>query len=473
MDPTTPYVRATALHRNYSNPLPATEREKVSILIMPQRFAALDLHKKEIEACILDLQGNVLHRARFAATRESITNFAITNQLSDCAVALEATTNTWPVTNILQPLCSSLTVSNPLRTKAIAQAKIKTDKVDSLVLAQLLRTDFLPEVWIPDPTTRRMRDLTTQRAMLVSDRTRIKNRIHAILHQRLIPTPASGDLFSTANLDWLRSSISIDEDGREALDCQLRLLDLIESEIQRITAKLAKLAWRDPQVKLLMTLPGVDFTVAQAILATFGDVSRFDSADKAAAYLGLVPSTRQSGDHCYHGRITKQGNSHARWLMVQAAQHLDSHPGPLGHFFRKISHRKNRNVAVVASARKLVTIAWHMLKNNEPYRYAQSRNLDEKFRRLRVLATGGRRKTGPKKGQPRSTNRGTGLKTRAIYGLDSIYADAGLPLIQPLKPGEEKLLRETGSLEFAAEVRTDRRIEKKSGGKPGRPRKVS
>jgi len=429
---------------------------------MPHRFAALDLHKKEVEACITDHIGKVLHRARFAATRESLTNFAITNQLaSDCHVAIEATTNTWPVTAILQPLCLSVTVSNPLRTKAIAQAKIKTDKVDAHVLAQLLRAGFLPSVWIPDAHTRRMRDLTSQRSMLASDRTRVKNRIHSILHQRLIPNPA-GDLFNVGNLAWLRSSISIDPDGRDALDCQLRLLDLIEAEIETLNAKLATLAHQDKQVQLLMTLPGIDFTVAQAIFAAFGDIARFDSADKAAAYFGLVPSTHQSGDKCYHGRITKQGRSHARWLLVQAAQQIDDHPGPLGHFFRKTARKKNRNVAVVATARKLAVIAWHMLKNNEPYRYAQPQTVHLKLGRLRRLATGEKRKGGIPKGSPRPASYGTGVKTSGIPGLDTIYEREGLPPILALKPGETKMLEATGTAGHAAAARLPRRVPRKA-----------
>lgn len=425
---------------------------------MSHRFAGFDLHKKEVEACIIDDSGKILHRARFASNRDSITNFATVNKLNEnCSVVIEATTNTWPVAAILKPLCSEIIVSNPLRTKAIAQAKIKTDKVDSLVLAQLLRADFLPTVWIPDDQTRRMRDLTTQRAMLSSDRTRIKNRVHSILHQRLIPNP-SGDLFSVNNLSWLRSAISIDQDGRDALDCQLRLLDQIESEIALLTAKLAALAYEDPQVQLLMTLPGVDFTVAQSILAAFGDISRFDSADKAAAYFGLVPSTHQSGDKCYHGRITKQGRSHARWLLVQAAQHLDSHPGPLGHFFRKTAKKKNRNVAVVATARKLAVIAWHMLMNNEPYRYAQPETVHLKLGRLRVAATGKKRTGGFPKGSPRPAAYGTGNTTRGIPGLDQIYAREALPPISTPKPGELKMLEATGTADYAATARLPRRV---------------
>ena len=147
-------------------------------------FAGLDLHKKEVEAALIDDQGNILHRSRFPATREALDTFAKNRLSADTAVAVEATTNTWPVAAILQPLVGKLVVSNPLRTKAIASAKIKTDKVDAL--AQLLRTGYLPEVWIPDDETRLMRQRSTERAMLSADRTRIKNRIHSVLHQRLI-----------------------------------------------------------------------------------------------------------------------------------------------------------------------------------------------------------------------------------------------------------------------------------------------
>ncbi len=111
-----------------------------------------------------------------------------------------------------------------------------------------------------------------------------------------------------------------------------------------------------------------------------------------------MPSVKQSAGKCYNGPITKAGSSQARWLLIQAAQSVSRHPGPLGAFFRKLEKRKNRNVAVVATARKLVTIAWHMLKNKEPYRYAMPRSTDDKLAGLRVRATGEKRKGGSPKG---------------------------------------------------------------------------
>lgn len=417
-------------------------------------FAALDLHRKEVEAVLLSDDGQVQFRHRFPATRESILQFARRHLSPQHRVAFEATTSTWAVADLLGPFCAEVVISNPLRTRAIAEARIKTDKVDATVLAQLLRLDYLPSVWAPDAATQALRRDTTERSCLVADRTRVKNRIHAILHQRLIPAPA-GDLFSPANLEWL-ATLAIDEPGREALRRQLQLLAFTEELIGEVTQGLATKAYADPRVKLLMTLPGVDFTVAQTLLSAFGDVARFDAADRAAAYLGLVPSTYQSGEHCYHGRITKQGRGHARWMLVEAAQHLDKHPGPLGVFFRRIARKKNRNVAVVATARKLVTIAWHMLKNNEPYRYAVPSTVEAKFARLRIRVTGKRRKSGQKKGEPRSAQYGKG-GTRAVPALDALYQREELPPCAAPAAGETRMLEAHGVTSWAASLNEAKR----------------
>lgn len=423
-------------------------------------FAGLDVHKKEIEAVMLDDQGSITLRRRFPATRAGLEAFAHGQLSQQHRVALEATTNTWAIVGILQPLVKEVVVSNPLRTRAIASAKIKTDKVDALVLGQLLRSGYLPSVWCPDEETRLMRQQTSERANLSADRTRLKNRIHAILHQRLIEAPAQ-DLFSQAGMSWL-AHLSLDQAGQRALERHLRQLAQVESEFQLLDEELAGHAWQHPQIKLLMSLPGVDYAVAESLLAVLGDSSRFGDADCAAAYFGLVPSTHQSGNRCYHGRITKQGSSHGRWMLIQAAQHGALHPGPLGVFFRRIARKKNRNVAVVATARKLVTIAWHMLKNNEPYRYAQPKTLEAKFSRLRVRATGKKKQTGSK-GQKRPATYGTGKRTRAVPALDHIYDSEGLPGLRPTAPGERAMLERQRVAEFAAHIRQPHRVPRKSG----------
>ena len=428
-------------------------------------FAALDLHKQAVEAVVLHDDGSLRHRQRFPTTRAALVAFAQKHLGPTIPVAVEATFNTWPVVDVLTPHVGEVVVSNPLRTRAIAEAKIKTDKVDAFVLAQLLRLDFLPRVWIPDPATQLQRRATTERTQLTYDRTRLKNRIHSILHQRLIEAP-QGDLFKPANLAWLRT-LSLDDFGRSALDRLLRLLDQLELELLDVGNSLAAHAYHSPQVKLLMTLPGVDFAVAETVLATLGDITRFPSPDRAAAYLGLVPSTRQSGAHCYHGPITKQGSGHARWMLIQAAQHVAETPGPLGVFFRRLAKRKNRNVAVTATARKLVTITWHMLRHNEPYRYSIPKAAQAKFDRLRIRATGERKKGGNPKGQPRPATYGSGKPTRAIPSLDQVYASNSLPpLAAQSKPGERAMLERNRLTGFEADLHQARRVPKVVKAKP-------
>jgi transposase len=402
------------------------------------RYIGLDLHKRVLEVCVLDREGHVEGRLRLAVDRDSLLSFAKRELRTDDHLAVEATTNTWPVVELLRPYVAEITVSNPMATKAIAHAKVKTDKIDARTLAQLLRADFLPSVWQPDAHTSRLRQLTNQRASLVADRTSIKNRIHAVLHQRLIQPP-SDRLFSRRGRQWL-DELEIDTDGRAALGRDLHLLDELERAIAELDQALFRLAGGDPRIKLLITLPGIDVACAQSLLAALGDLSRFGDGDHAASYLGLVPSTKQSAEHAYHGPITKAGNSQARWMLIEAAQHLGSHPGPLGAFFRRLQHKKNRNVAVVATARKLVTIAYLLLTRGEPYRYALPAPTTDKLRRLRVRSGGSRRPTGcPKGTRPMAKLPGGGSRT--TKPLATVYADEEVPNLVPPSSAELRVVQ--------------------------------
>lgn len=417
------------------------------------RYVGLDVHKRSVEVCIVAAGGQVLQRASVAGTRPALESLAKTHLLPTDHVALEATTHCWAVTRVLKPFVARVVVSNPLQTRAIAQAKIKTDKVDAAVLAQLLRTDFLPLVWEPDEVTEQRRVLCSRRAGLVAERTRLKNRIHAVLAHGLIAVP-EGDLFSKGGRAWLAKQ-ALPARARTLIDSDLRLLAACEAELETLDLTLIQEAHAEPRVRLLMTLPGVDYTVALALVAVLGDITRFADGDHAAAYLGLVPSTHQSGEHCYHGPITKRGNRRARWLLIQAAQHVARHPGPLGVFFRRIEKRKNHNIAVVAAARKLVVIAWQMLTHHEPYRYAQPAATEAKLARLRVKATGKRRKTGPAKGGAPAENQGTGKRSRRVRSLPEVYEAEGLPAAtEPagLPAGETRALAAAGVQEYAEQI---------------------
>lgn len=424
------------------------------------RYVGLDVHKRVVEACIVDQAGKVLHRERFALDRRTLEQFATKVLRPIDHVALEATTNCWAVADVLRPHVAKVTVSNPMATKAIAQAKVKTDKVDAFVLAQLLRCDFLPEVWHPDKATRRLRELTGRRSALVSQRTMMRNRIHSVLAMRLIAAPVR--LFNAPGLHWLKT-IPLDDQARLLVDSDLAQLDFLQRQIDTLDEELARRGQASPEVRLLMTEPGVDVATAEAMMAAWGDPKRFPDGDHAASYLGLVPSTKQSAALCYHGPITKRGNSHARWMLIEAAQHLDRHPGPLGHFFRRLARKKTRNVAVVAAARKLAVIGWRIVTTGEPYRYALPRSTETKLSRLRVKATGQRRKSGPAKGQKAVAKLPGGSRT--IKPLAEVCHAEGLPEPRPLSPGEQRTVNDAGSTQFVAQIGRTQIVPRRTGRK--------
>lgn len=426
------------------------------------RFIGCDVHKRSAVFAILLQNGTVQGTHTVVVARETLAHFAQLHLHKEDRLAMEATTNTWAVADVLRPYVQEIVIGNPLRTRAIAEAKVKTDKVDARVLAELLRADYLPAVWQPDADTQRLRRLTHRRAALVSDRTRLKNRLHSILHHGLIPLPKI-DLFSRAGRGWLRE-LALPEMEAAARDSDLRLLEATEQEIVQIEQTLVAQAWQDQNVRLLMTIPGIDYTVAQTCLAAIGDVSRFANAKKLTSYLGLNPSTRQSANHCVHGPITKQGNAHARWLLVQAAQHLGIYRGPLGHTMRNIIRRKNRKVAVVACARKLAVLVWHVLTSREPFRYAIPRTLEAKYARLRVRATGQRRRSGVVKGSPRSPQYGKG-RTRAVPALAQVLQQNALPAPVPLAVGEKNMLAKKKLETFYLELQSPSRVPKSGAAK--------
>jgi hypothetical protein len=234
------------------------------------------------------------------------------------------------------------------------------------------------------------------------------------------------------------------------VDSDLRQLEFLQKEIDALDQELARRGHQSDATKLLMTLPSVDVTTAEAMLAAWGDAKRFPDGDHAASYLGLVPSTKQSANQCYHGPITKRGNSQARWMLIEAAQHLDKHPGPLGHFFRRLTKKKNRNVAVVAAARTLAVIGWRMLATGEPYRYAIPRSTETKLSRLRVKATGERRKSGSPKGTKCIAKLPGGSRT--IKPLAEVCQSEGLPQPRKLPPGEQRTVAAAGCAEFVATI---------------------
>lgn len=348
------------------------------------RVFGLDVHRTFAEVAICE-DGRLRPGGRIELTREAVQTFA--NSLSPTdEVVLEATGNTHAIVRLLQGYARRVVISNPLRTRAIADAKVKTDKIDAAVLAQLHASGFLPTVWMPDEQTEQLRRQVARRTQLVRHRTRLKNQIHSILHRNLLPRCPAADLFGQKGRAWLTQQ-PLPSDERATVESLLRALDFTGEDLTAIDRVLAQIALAQPEAQRLMTIPGVDMTVALGVVAAIGEIRRFRSPQKLVSYLGLNPRVRQSGlQPAYHGRITKQGRAHARGMLVEAAWVAAKTPGPLRAFFLRVRARRGEQIAAVASARKLSVLVWHLLTKAQDYTWARPSLTNQKRRTLELRA---------------------------------------------------------------------------------------
>ncbi|MBQ0819423.1 MULTISPECIES: IS110 family transposase [Microvirga] len=358
------------------------------------RIIALDVHRSFAQMAILE-KGVIRDAGKIELERSRLLHFAKTLRPND-EVVLEATGNTSAIVRLLSPFVARVVIANPNLVRVIAWAKVKTNKIDARVLAKLHASGFLPEVWMPDEETEARRCVTAERTQLVAQMTRLKNRIHSVLHAHLIP-PYQGSLFSKRGRAWLEA-LPLAEDQRRVILRHAGELDRLGAELAELDKSLAQKALDDPQVRRLMTITGVNATVAMSVLAAIGDITRFSSPQKLVSYFGLNPKVRQSGDKpAYHGRISKQGRAHARSMLVEAAWVISGVPGPLRAFFIRIRNKRGKSVAAVATARKLAVIVWHMLSKDEDYTWSRPALLQWKLRYLELAAgypshRGGRQK---------------------------------------------------------------------------------
>ena len=349
-----------------------------------RRCIGLDVHREFAQVAIWE-DGVVWEAGRIATTPEALRLFADSLCATD-EVALEATGNTYAIARLLERHVGRVVVSNPQKTRAIAEAKVKTDKVDAEVLAQLLAADYLPAVWLPGDETHALRRQVARRAHIVRQRTRLKNQVQSILHRNLVPRCPAADLFGRKGRSWL-SGQELPADERRAVEALLRQLDFHGEELRLIDAELGRVALASQEVKRLMTIPGVDATVALSIVAAVGDFARFSSPQKLVSYLGLGPRVRQSGGQpASHGRITKQGRAHARGMLVEAAWVAAKIPGPLRAFFERVRGRRGMQIAVVATARKLAVLCWHLITRGEDYAFGRPSLSEKKLRALELRA---------------------------------------------------------------------------------------
>lgn len=331
-------------------------------------YAGIDVHKKFSFITAMNEKGKIINQTKIMHGKQisqAPWNDFVKQFREPISLAIEATGMWAPVHDALEPLVEEIKLAHPLRTRAIAEARIKTDKIDSTILAHLLRTDLLPTCFIPSQDIRDGRELLRYRASLVSLQTEIKNKIHSLLH-RCGYLYEGSDIFGTSGRIYL-ASLPLRDIYREEVNGYLRILDFLKSEIKAITKRVHNELEITPKAKLIQSIWGIGKYLALMIAMEIGDISRFRHPSKLVSYCGLAPSVYSSGGRTYYGSITKQGSKYLRWALILATQRYKNNKGVLGQFYRRIQSRHGSKAARVALARKLATIVWHMLSKNEVF----------------------------------------------------------------------------------------------------------
>jgi transposase len=358
------------------------------------RSIGLDVHRDFGQVAIAD-GGRARSAGQIKTTPEQLELFAQSLAPTD-RVVMEATGNALAIARILEPYVAEVVLAHAKQVRAISHARVKTDKVDAKVLADLLAADLIPAVWIGDERCRMLRRLVSRRRGLVKRRTQIKNEISAVLHRNLKGRSPASDPFGKKGRAWIAAQrLPIDE--RLTIDAGLRQLDFVGEEVAQIDELIAQQVLGDEDVRRLMTIPGIDVVTASTLVAAIGDVRRFPTSRHLVGYLGLHPTIRQSGNGpARHGRLSKEGSAAARHVLVEAAWAAAKAPGPLRAFAQRTAARRGRHVATVAVARKLAVLAWHLLTRAEDYAFQRPSLVRRKLRALELKAGAPPAKSGPK-----------------------------------------------------------------------------
>ncbi len=319
-------------------------------------FVGVDAHRTVTQLAVIDSAGKLVHQARVASTRAAVGE-ALRGIKGTKHAVVEASYNWGVMYDCLSEICEEVVLAHPARVRAIADAKIKTDSIDAITLAQLLRMDYIPEAYAPTAEIRARKRVLRQRLYLVCMRTQVKNRIKALVAQHPLEQPKVRDLFGKGGMAWL-NELCLPEPDQGLLAENLVLLAVFNERIAATDSVIADLAAGDPAVAWLKSLPGIGPFFSVLIRYEVDNITRFPSAKKFASYTGLVPSTYASAARITHGRLTKQGNKWLRWALVEAVQPAIRCSPSLRCFYERLRRRRGVKEARVATARKLAELIW-------------------------------------------------------------------------------------------------------------------
>jgi transposase len=333
--------------------------------------AGLDLSRKKLDVCLLSETGEHLDQLAVSPDVDSLRRLAArieeVHRQPVCAV-IESMTGARIVHDTLEGEGWDVEIADAQKVKGMAPLAVKTDEIDSKVLAVLSQRDLVPAIWLPDPAVRSERELARFRLHLVKHKSALKNRVHSTLINFGRPCPVT-DLFGLEGRELL-AKLDVPEPWRGNVAASVALIDDLEDQIDQVNRRLKESHADHPYVPLLMSVPGIGWVLAFTIAAEIGEISRFPSPEKFVSYTGLCPKVKQSGEADHRGPLSKHGPRHLRWALLEATMHALKHPAYSERYQRnkrRLGKQRGAKVAQVDVARRLAHAIWHMLTRNQAF----------------------------------------------------------------------------------------------------------
>lgn len=332
----------------------------------------IDLHKSFGYWTLIDSHKNKIFQGKVPTTKEDTiqTLRQIPVNWHDVRAGIEPVSQWGWFAEVLESAGIEVILIDPAKTKLIAASRLKHDKVDSEIIAELLRVDFVATAYLAPPAVRDLRELVRWRTFFLRLRTRTKNRVHSILWKHGLESPVT-DLFGKRGRIWINQQV-FHKLYKEEVCSLLSTISFVNDEINKLDSIIKSKARIDERATVLMSMPGVAELTALTIVAEVGDFERFRTPEQLASYAGLVSSSHSSGGKLRFGHITRKGSPFLRSIMVEAACQVRPTAGSLFAFFTRIKDKKGAKVARVALARKMLTTMWYLVKKKEPFRALSS-----------------------------------------------------------------------------------------------------
>lgn len=336
--------------------------------IMPL-YAGLDMHTSTTTGTIKDEKGNPYRVLKVKTSEEGMKQLFRKIKKKQLKIVFEASRN-WPYyASLLKPYSDNIIMAHPLKVRAIASARIKTDTIDSNTLSDLLRANLIPESYMPSENIVKLKELLRYRAKLSRMRATLKTKVRYVLSKEG-KTCQFTDITSRQAQLWVNNT-KLSNHNRKELDYYVVLIQSLKDEIKLLDKQIEKEQYKYPETEILKSVIGVNTFSALMIIAEVGCFMRFDNPAKLAAYAGIVPSVYQSSNISYTGNITKQGSRWLRWILTQCthASIKSKKSHKLKRFYIRISKRRGKQKAITATAHKMLTVIWYLINKNEYYQY--------------------------------------------------------------------------------------------------------